>query len=362
MFQSKTVPSMTIKNYFQRLARYTGCSQECMVLAMLNLSRIYRTHTNFVVNALTVHRLLLASVLCSAKFFDDSFLNNARYARIGGVTTKELNSLEIEFLFLIDFNLFYSVSEYNAYYHELVTTNYLYLASAQGSTTPMLMSVPPSPSASPCVSPMPSPKVEMGPPAIALQQHIINMQNVSLLGQPALGSQAPSMAYGFGGRTESKKGQSMFTFNTNAANFCSNATSTSSGPTATIASGTATLATSNDSSSSSSIILNQNYNNGASCNTSMSNNNTSAGTGGNAQPNSATPATSAASAFSSLLIKGVTSLHVRSHSAYATAAAHPSISVSALAGFGRPSLPLYANGNNPGSASARMDLDVASCS
>jgi hypothetical protein len=60
MFQSKTVPSMTIKQYFQRLAKYTGVSGESMILSMIHIARIFRTLPNFPVNILTIHRLLLA--------------------------------------------------------------------------------------------------------------------------------------------------------------------------------------------------------------------------------------------------------------------------------------------------------------
>ena len=49
--------------------------------------------------------------MLAAKFFDDQYFNNAYYGKVGGVTCKEVNSLEIEFLFMINFNLFVSESE-----------------------------------------------------------------------------------------------------------------------------------------------------------------------------------------------------------------------------------------------------------
>ena len=42
-------------------------------------------------------------VMAAAKFYDDSFFNNELYARIGGVSVDELNALELEFVFLINF-------------------------------------------------------------------------------------------------------------------------------------------------------------------------------------------------------------------------------------------------------------------
>eukprot|EP00163_Fabomonas_tropica_P009578 TRINITY_DN193_c0_g1_i1.p1 TRINITY_DN193_c0_g1~~TRINITY_DN193_c0_g1_i1.p1 ORF type:complete len:230 (+),score=58.66 TRINITY_DN193_c0_g1_i1:1036-1725(+) len=47
----------------------------------------------------------MCSVMLAAKFIDDTYYNNAYYARVGGVPCGEMNSLELEFLFLINFGL-----------------------------------------------------------------------------------------------------------------------------------------------------------------------------------------------------------------------------------------------------------------
>ena len=60
------------------------------------------------------------SVTLAAKYFDDQYFNNAYYARVGGVQTLEMNSLELEFLFLINFTLFVPPTLYHQYYTELV--------------------------------------------------------------------------------------------------------------------------------------------------------------------------------------------------------------------------------------------------
>lgn len=43
------------------------------------------------------------------------FFNNAYYARVGGVSTAELNKLEIKFLFGVDFQLHVSVQTFKKY-------------------------------------------------------------------------------------------------------------------------------------------------------------------------------------------------------------------------------------------------------
>lgn len=58
--------------------------------------------------------------MLAAKFFDDFYYNNAYYAKIGGVQPNEINILEIDFLFHINFSLFVTKEEYEKYYKQLI--------------------------------------------------------------------------------------------------------------------------------------------------------------------------------------------------------------------------------------------------
>jgi hypothetical protein len=60
---------------------------------------------NFLLTDLNVHRVVITSIMLAAKFFDDQYFNNAYYAKVGGVPPTEMNSLEVEFLFRINFSL-----------------------------------------------------------------------------------------------------------------------------------------------------------------------------------------------------------------------------------------------------------------
>ena len=44
--------------------------------------------------------------MLAAKFFDDRYYNNEYYSRVGGISKKEINLLEIEFLNYINFTLY----------------------------------------------------------------------------------------------------------------------------------------------------------------------------------------------------------------------------------------------------------------
>jgi len=57
--------------------------------------------------------------MCSAKFFDDHYFNNAYYSKVGGVPVAELNCLELEFLALINFELFIRLEDFKKFYSEI---------------------------------------------------------------------------------------------------------------------------------------------------------------------------------------------------------------------------------------------------
>ena len=55
----------------------------------------------------------------AAKTFDDQFYTNAHYAKVGGIPVEELNCLELEFLFNINFSLYVSCEDYQRYHEEI---------------------------------------------------------------------------------------------------------------------------------------------------------------------------------------------------------------------------------------------------
>jgi hypothetical protein len=101
------------------ISKYAACSGECFVLSLVYVDRIIQNNHTFVVNSLNVHRLLITSIMLAAKFFDDQYFNNAYYAKVGGVPCNEMNSLEIEFLFMLNFNLFGAPDTFQQYFIEL---------------------------------------------------------------------------------------------------------------------------------------------------------------------------------------------------------------------------------------------------
>jgi len=115
-FHSSKPPTISVKNYLEdRILKYAGCSEETFILALIYMDQVVQFNPDFVICSLNVHRLLITSIMLASKFFDDVYYNNAYYARVGGISNAEVNSLEMEMLRMISFSLFVQPEQYERY-------------------------------------------------------------------------------------------------------------------------------------------------------------------------------------------------------------------------------------------------------
>ena len=119
-FHSMVPSPMSIGTYLERVAAFTMCSGESLILALIYLDRIVKYNPEFVINSHSIHRLLLTSVVVATKFHDDHLFKNSFYARVGGVELQELNFLEREFLAMIQYDVALGIEESYSYYYEQV--------------------------------------------------------------------------------------------------------------------------------------------------------------------------------------------------------------------------------------------------
>lgn len=118
-FHALKAPGIGVEAYLERVQKYASCSNECFILALIYIDRLIERN-NFLLTELNVHRVVITAILLAAKFFDDAYYNNAYYAKVGGVLVSELNGLEVDFLFRINFSLHASPDVFQKYKAELV--------------------------------------------------------------------------------------------------------------------------------------------------------------------------------------------------------------------------------------------------
>ena len=77
-------------------------------------------------NFFNIHKLIIASMIVAIKYNEDNILNNEFYAKVGGVSKKEIDILEYEFLSLIEFSLYVDEETFHQYDRYVQNSNFDY--------------------------------------------------------------------------------------------------------------------------------------------------------------------------------------------------------------------------------------------
>ena len=101
-----------VSNYVRRLSKYSEASPYCFVVALIYLERFQARFPSLLLTSTTLQRLLLVVVMTATKYLEDESCQSSHWAEIGGLSLKELNALELEFLFGMDFDLAVWPSDY----------------------------------------------------------------------------------------------------------------------------------------------------------------------------------------------------------------------------------------------------------
>ena len=119
-FHSRVPPNISLSDYLRRIVKYTSVEKSCLLILLIYIDRVCELHPQFTISSLTVHRFLITAVTVSSKALCDSYCTNSHYAKVGGISTQEINALELEFLSLIDWHLASTGPVLQQYYANLV--------------------------------------------------------------------------------------------------------------------------------------------------------------------------------------------------------------------------------------------------
>ena len=113
-FVSKNIPTISIKDYLERLSKYSKINSSTILLILIYIDRLCNIY-KFKLSYFNIHKLILASMLIAVKYNEDDRYSIKFYAKLGGITKTELCSLEYNFISLLNFNLFVSEELYKKY-------------------------------------------------------------------------------------------------------------------------------------------------------------------------------------------------------------------------------------------------------
>lgn len=111
-FYSQCKQPFDLEFYIRRLVHYSNCSTAAFVIMLVYIQRLQENCKHLLVTDMNVHRVVSTSLLLAIKYLDDEVFSNTYYARVFGVTSKELNDLELKLLQALDFKLSVSPEVY----------------------------------------------------------------------------------------------------------------------------------------------------------------------------------------------------------------------------------------------------------
>ncbi|KAF2200258.1 cyclin-domain-containing protein [Delitschia confertaspora ATCC 74209] len=104
-FHSRAPPAISVRDYLTRLIVHATLSPPILLSMVYYVDQLCALYPAFTVSSLTVHRFLITAATVAAKGLSDSFWTNGLYAKVGGVSIKELALLELEFLRRVDWKI-----------------------------------------------------------------------------------------------------------------------------------------------------------------------------------------------------------------------------------------------------------------
>ena len=111
------IPYISIKDYLEHIYKYSKINSSTIALILIYIDRICNV-TKCKLSYYIIHKLILGAMILAIKYNEDVFCSLKFYAKLGGITLNELRNLEVNFISLINFNLFVSdelFSKYNDY-------------------------------------------------------------------------------------------------------------------------------------------------------------------------------------------------------------------------------------------------------
>lgn len=122
-FHSRAPPAISVLDYLQRLTTHATLSPPILLSVVYYIDRLCALYPAFTISSLTVHRFLITSATVASKGLSDSFWTNKTYARVGGVSMKELALLELEFLERMEWRIVPKPEVLVDYYKSLIERN-----------------------------------------------------------------------------------------------------------------------------------------------------------------------------------------------------------------------------------------------
>ncbi len=115
-FFSKMIPKISIYDYLYRIVKYTKINISTLILSIASITSLMRKTKNEICFN-NIYKLIITSCFLNSKFYEDVTFSSNFFAKVGGIPTKELNFLEMEFFRKSEYKLLESEENYKSLYN-----------------------------------------------------------------------------------------------------------------------------------------------------------------------------------------------------------------------------------------------------
>jgi hypothetical protein len=111
-FTGKSIPNISLYDYIIRILNYTEIEENTIISSLIYIDMFDKKKQ---ITKFNVHRIFFCSILISLKYNEDIIYKNEYYAQVAGISLNELNTIEYEFISLLNFNLYIDYNLFNDY-------------------------------------------------------------------------------------------------------------------------------------------------------------------------------------------------------------------------------------------------------
>ena len=112
-FNSLEFIDIPIYEFLTRIIMYFNCQDSSLIISLIYLDKLIMKNIN--INKYNIYQLLFTCLLISVKYNEDNIYKNNYYSEIIGITLEELNLLEYNLYYLLDFNAYIKNETYEYY-------------------------------------------------------------------------------------------------------------------------------------------------------------------------------------------------------------------------------------------------------
>jgi len=123
IFQTNSVPDISLPSYLKRIAWFLGCPTACFVIALEYVHRLSHLCPEVELNEYSVHQIVIICIMVATKLIDDKLFKNTFYARVAGIPVTNLSALEVRFVFFMKFDLLVFPGQYVGRYELMLRDN-----------------------------------------------------------------------------------------------------------------------------------------------------------------------------------------------------------------------------------------------